>query len=105
GRDHRRTQEPALSGGSGAQGVALSRLQRAITTGTLAGGESIGQSLPSQEGRGKSGLHRAECQVTPGRREPTASATENNRLSASAPVRVKRCGKSAPHGWQQSVAR
>ena len=26
---------------------------------------------------GKSGLHRAECQVTPGRREPTESATEN----------------------------
>ena len=54
---------------------------------------------------GKSGLHRAKCQVTPGRREPTESATENNRLSASVPVRVKRCGKSAPHGWQQSVAR
>jgi len=26
---------------------------------------------------GKSGLHRAECQVTPGRRESTESATEN----------------------------
>jgi hypothetical protein len=26
---------------------------------------------------GKSGLHRAGCQVTPGRREPTESATEN----------------------------
>ena len=26
---------------------------------------------------GKSGLHRAECQVTPGRREPTASAAES----------------------------
>ena len=26
---------------------------------------------------GKSGLHRAECQVTPGGREPTESATEN----------------------------
>ena len=33
------------------------------------------QSLP--QGGGKSGLHRAECQVTPGRREPTASATES----------------------------
>jgi len=54
---------------------------------------------------GKSGLHRARCQVTPGRREPTESTTENNRLSAQAPVRVKRCGKSAPHGWQQFVAR
>lgn len=29
------------------------------------------------EERGKSGLRRAECQVTPGRREPTASAAEN----------------------------
>ena len=27
-------------------------------------------------GGGKSGLHRAECQVTPGGREPTESATE-----------------------------
>ena len=27
--------------------------------------------------RGKSGLHRAGRQVTPGRREPTDSATEN----------------------------
>ena len=27
--------------------------------------------------RGKSGLHWARCQVTPGRREPTESATEN----------------------------
>jgi hypothetical protein len=26
---------------------------------------------------GKSGLHRAECQVTPGGREPTESATES----------------------------
>ena len=33
------------------------------------------------------------------------SAAENNRLSTQVPVRVKRCGKSAPHGWQQSVAR
>jgi hypothetical protein len=57
------------------------------------------------EGGGKSGLHRARCQVMPGGREPTESATENNRLRVSAPVRVKRCGKSAPHGWQQSVAR
>jgi len=74
---------------------------------------AIGQSLPvfvpqlvaGQAGGGKSGLHRAECQVMPGRREPTESATENNRLSAQAPVRVKRCGKSAPHVWQQFVAR
>jgi len=31
----------------------------------------------AKDGGGKSGLHRAECQVTPGRREPTESATEN----------------------------
>ena len=58
-------------------------------------------SLPRKDG-GKSGLHRARCQVTPGRREPTESATERYRLSAAqaAPVRVKWCGKSAPRGWQ-----
>jgi len=27
--------------------------------------------------RGKSGLHRVECQITSGRRESTESATEN----------------------------
>ena len=36
---------------------------------------------------GKSGLHRAGCQVTPGRREPTESATENT------PPKPKRAGK------------
>src|SRR6202041_100765 len=58
-------------------------------------------SLPCKDG-GKSGLRRARCQVTPGRREPTESATERYRLSAAqaAPVRVKWCGKSAPRGWQ-----
>ena len=49
---------------------------------------------------GKSGLHRAGCQVTPGRREPTESATENI-PPVLAQVRVKWCGKSAPRGWQQ----
>ncbi len=29
------------------------------------------------QGGGKSGLHRAGCQITSGRREPTESATEN----------------------------
>ena len=33
--------------------------------------ESARQSRGAQALRGKSGLHRAECQVTPGRREPT----------------------------------
>jgi hypothetical protein len=66
---------------------------------------------------GKSGLHRAECQVTPGGREPTESATESvppekgvsphlRAKKGSDPffsqVRVKWCGKSAPRGWQQA---
>ena len=34
---------------------------------------------------GKSGLHRAGCQVTPGRREPTESAAENIPPMASSP--------------------
>ena len=64
--------------------------------------ESARQSLCAQAHGGKSGLHRARCQVTPGRREPTESATERYRLSAAkaAPVRVKWCGKSAPRWWQ-----
>ena len=49
--------------------------------------------------RGKSGLHRAKCQVIPGRREPTESATENKPLNFLNSVRVKRCGKSAPREW------
>jgi len=39
------------------------------------------EKLSASRGGGKSGLHRAKCQVMPGRREPTESATENNRLS------------------------
>jgi len=35
-----------------------------------------GQAVAVFIHRGKSGLHRAECQVTPGRREPTESAAE-----------------------------
>ena len=59
-------------------------------------------------GRGKSGLHRARCQVTPGGREPTESATESRppkRSSNAATARVKGCGKSAPRRWQHSAAR
>ena len=47
--------------------------------------------------RGKSGLHRAGRQVTPGRRKPTDSAAEN--IPQILLVRVKRCGKSAPLKW------
>lgn len=51
--------------------------------------------------RGKSGLHRAGCQVTPGgethdqcNREQTADGPRKRDQ-----VRVKGCGKSAPRGW------
>src|SRR6185437_11833115 len=66
--------------------------------------ESAGQSRRSQERRGKSGLHRARCQVTPGRREPTESATESRPPMAPQgdQARVKRWGKSPPRVWQQT---
>ena len=46
-------------------------------------------------GGGKSGLHRAGCQVTPGRREPTTSATESKPPMARLrdQVRVKGCSR------------
>ena len=44
------------------------------------GQESARQSLCAPAHGGKSGLHRARCQVTPGGREPTESATERYRL-------------------------
>ena len=48
---------------------------------TVAPGEPARQSLFSApqgaEGGGKSGLRRIRCQVTPGGREPTESATES----------------------------
>src|SRR6267143_2921236 len=51
--------------------------------------------------RGKSELLRADCQVTPGRREATERATEN-RPPFYSRVRVKRWGKSPPRAWQQA---
>jgi hypothetical protein len=57
---------------------------------------------------GKSGLQRNRCQVTPGGREPTESATESKppkRPLTRPTARVKRRGKSAPHRWQHSMAR
>ena len=55
---------------------------------------------------GKSGLQWTRCQVTPGGREPTESATESRPPKCPArsnpnrvPARVKRCGKSAPRRW------
>jgi hypothetical protein len=57
-------------------------------------------------GGGKSGLRRIGCQVTPGGREPTESATESRPpKSLAGPARVKRCGKSAPRRWQHTTAR
>ena len=48
--------------------------------------------------RGKSGLHRAGRQVTPGRCKPTESATES--IPPILLVRVKRWGKSLPLEWR-----
>jgi len=47
---------------------------------------------------GKSGLHRAGCQITSGGREPTTSAAESipPMTALAEQVRVKGCGKSAP---------
>ena len=57
-------------------------------------------SLLRRRGGGKSGLRRIGCQVTPGGREPTESATESRPpKSLTGPARVKRCGKSAPRRW------
>ena len=58
--------------------------------------------------RGKSELHRVDCQVTPGRRKATDRATENKPPGASASerrVRVKRWGKSPPRSPATGAAR
>jgi len=69
------------------------------------------QSLVVQTTGGKSGLHRAGCQVTPGDHTGDGVATESaaekippmaSFLGKAAQVRVKRCGKSAPRVWQQT---
>ncbi len=53
--------------------------------------------------RGKSGLCRARCRVTPGRREATESVTESRppMAASAAQARVKRWGKSPPRRWRQ----
>jgi uncharacterized protein with NRDE domain len=84
-------------------GVGL-ELERRLTCDNARGG--VGQTVASslrEACRGKSGLHRARCQVTPGRREPTESATERYRLRLLRRIwqRVKWCGKSAPRVRQQ----
>ena len=67
---------------------------------TLSGESQLGNRRSFTTG-GKSGLHRAGCQVTPGGREPTESAAESRPPMAfsEAQVRVKGCGKSAPRDW------
>ena len=68
----------ACLGGACLGGARPRRLRRGAGRRKLAGRESAGQSLRRAWRRGgKSGLHRAGCQVTPGGREPTESATEN----------------------------
>ena len=58
----------------------------------------VGRAVAGSNPGGKSGLHWAGCQVTPGGREPTESAAETI-PPAAGPVRVKWCGKSAPRRW------
>jgi len=71
--------------------------------------EAAGQVVAPGNGRGKSGLHRAACRLTAGgpargygkcHRKYTASKSHKTEIG----VRVKWCGKSAPHpeqsGWQ-----
>jgi len=75
----------------------------AVAEGYSCGRESTRQSPSPPGGGGKSGLHRAGRQVTPGGREPTESAAENiPPMQFRLQVRVKWCGKSAPRGWQHA---
>ncbi len=58
--------------------------------------------------RGKSGLHWARCQVTPGRPGHSGRRTGQQRTDRPPEhrwVRVKRWGKSPPRGRQRTVAR
>jgi len=63
----------------------------------------VDQGVAVRKGRGKSGLHRVLGLVTPGRGDPTESATENKPPMATQvdQARVKRWGKSPPPDWQQ----
>ena len=62
---------------------------------------------PKGGGRGKSGLHRAGCQITSGGGDSRDSATEIYRREANAataflPVRVEWQCKRLPPVWQQA---
>jgi len=63
----------------------------------------VDQGVAVRKGRGKSGLRRVLGLVTPGRGDPTESATENRPpMAAQADqARVKRWSKSPPPDWQQ----
>src|SRR5581483_7946459 len=92
--------------GSGQWPVMTAARPRRAPERSAAGEYNTAGSRPDNRrrasGGGKSGLRRAVCQLTAGRREPTESATENEPpKSRKGPARVKRCGKSAPRPWQQ----
>src|SRR5690606_26514542 len=93
-RDHRRAEEGAVWRGV----VFLKSGHSAGRCERIAGGGVGRDSRVAAMRRGKSGLHRAGCQVTPGRREPTESATESRPPNGpqGRVARVKGCGKSAP---------
>ncbi len=66
---------------------------------------SGGLRLGTVPGRGKSGLHRKRCRVTPGTRPPKRTGMESvteNRLPGATRVQVKRRGKSPPRGRRRS---
>ena len=57
-------------------------------------------AVPKGGGRGKSGLHRAGCQITSGGGDSRDSATEMYRRHT--PVRVEGQCKRLPLVWQQT---
>ena len=83
-------------------GIDAARVQaygKACAEGRMAAGPQGREESPDSK--------RQRCRVTPGRGNPTESATENKPPSrrtfwpCSPTVRVKRWGKSPPGGWQQ----
>ena len=72
-----------------------------IQTGSRSGSRRASGANPMPGG--KSGLHRAGCRLTTGRREATESATEIKPPTwplRRRQARVKRRGKSSPRAWQ-----
>lgn len=63
----------------------------------------VAAASPKGRGRGKSGLHRAGCQITSGGGDSRDSATEMYRRgSPTAAVRVEGQCKRLPPAWQQA---